>query len=399
MTNLPDPRYVRFGWVAGDEAAALADAGTPAAGITHVAPCWFVLDAEGRLEPRPDEVPAGPGGSLDPAGAQEPDGSPEPSGFRDPAGWAQGRMEAWRRRGIAVWPVIGTPEDDGAVLRSLLDHEQGRRRAADAVQRLCRDGGLPGVTLAAAGAFPEGRDAFSAFVEELAWALHASGARLALVVPPQVTDPAAAAAPDPLADPGGWLQARAASFDYRALAVYADLFIVDTRDYAVRPRIRRDAAGRLHVLGGPGAVAPQGWLESVIDHALLHVPARRLVLTLPLYGRAWPAGGQDADPDPGGAGDAAGRLVPLADAGRLLEGAQAVEEQPDRASGGRRVAWTDAGGRPWVLYIDDAPSLEAKAGLVARHDLGGLAFWRLGFGTPQAWAAVDRALAAPRRPA
>src|SRR5690606_9467390 len=221
------------------------------------------------------------------------------------------------------------------------------------------------------------------FVEELAWALHASGARLALVVPPQVTDPAAAAAPDPLADPGGWLQARAASFDYRALAVYADLFIVDTRDYAVRPRIRRDAAGRLHVLGGPGAVAPQGWLESVIDHALLHVPARRLVLTLPLYGRAWPAGGQDADPDPGGAGDAAGRLVPLADAGRLLEGAQAVEEQPDRASGGRRVAWTDAGGRPWVLYIDDAPSLEAKAGLVARHDLGGLAFWRLGFGTPQ----------------
>lgn len=368
MTAGAGGRYARFGWVAAGDADSMAEASAPGPGLTHVAPRWFVIDAKGSLHLRPGVEPA------------------------QHAAWVAGLQ----RRGIAVLPAVGNPDDDGEVVRALVDRDESRRRAVAAIEQLCREGGYDGVTLEARGAFPGARDAFSAFVEELAWSLHASGARLALVVPPQVTDPAPdpGAAPDPATDPEGWLQARAGSFDYRTLGAYADLFIVDTRDFPRRPVIRREAGRPPRVRNAPGAVAPEGWLQSVIDHALLHVPVRNLILTLPLYGRAWPAGGAgQALDDP-----AAGRAVPLRAVQGLLAGAVDVDDLPDPASGGRRITWTNGAGEPWVLFTDDAVSLETKAGLIARYDLGGVAFWRLGFGTRAAWDAVDRGLTVVRRP-
>src|SRR5690606_11551773 len=156
--------------------------------------------------------------------------------------------------------------------------------------------------------------------------------------------------------------------------VYADLFIVDTRDFPWRPRIEPGDDDGVRVEPGPGAVAPEGWLQSVIDHALLHLPARNLVLTLPLYGRAWPV-------DAGGPAGGVSRVVPLAEVERLPARATGLEDEPDPGAGGRRLSWVDDRGQRWVLYTDDAASLEAKAALIARHDLGGAAFWRLGFGT------------------
>ncbi|HEX6989747.1 MAG TPA: glycosyl hydrolase family 18 protein [Bacillota bacterium] len=363
MTGGTGTRYVRFGWVDSDDRASLDEALTGPARLTHAAPCWFAVDGDGRLGTRPRVAPAAH------------------------AGW----VDSLRRSGVAVLPAVVNRDGDGSTVGDLVGRDEPRARAVKALERLCRDGGFDGITLAFRGAFPEARDAFSAFVEELAWTLHTAGARLALAVPPQVREPSAEAAPDPVADPEGWLAACAASFDYRALSVYADLFIIDTRDFPRRPAIERGDTGPV-VRWAPGTVAPDGWLQTVLDHALLHVPARDLVLTLPLYGRAWAAG---AGAVPGAAGS---RAVPLRDVDGLLAAAAAVEDQPDRAGGGRVVRWSDASGRSWLLYADDPASLAAKAGLVARYDLGGAAFWRLGFGCPEAWAAVDRGLTALRRP-
>ena len=354
MATPAPTRYVRFGWAVTDDPASRAEALESGAGLTHVSPFWYALDGDGVLRPRR---------------GVEPEAH---------AGW----LDDLRERGIAILPTVANLNYDADVARALVENERPRSRAVEALARACRDGDFDGLTLAFRGPFPDARDAFSAFVEELAWTLHRAERQLALAVLPQVRDPELDQAPEPESDPEGWVRAAADAFDYRALSVYADLFIVLTLDYPRRPSVRRDADGRPRVLAAPGATAPVGWLESVVDHALLNVPPRSLVLSLPLYGRRWLEGQEE------------GELVPLRAVEEVLAQAPERSEAPDTAAGGRRIEYVDAEGRRAVLYVDDTESLAEKARLVSRYDLGGLAVWRLGFGTAEAWSALERGLRA-----
>ena len=59
------------------------------------------------------------------------------------------------------------------------------------------------------------------------------------------------------------------------------------------------------------------------------------------------------------------------------------------------VAEWKQNGRPQKVWLEDGRSLAAKAGLVGRYGLGGLAFWRYGFETPSIYDDVEAVLNNP----
>ena len=349
-----DPRYARWTWLVAADAAAQREAQGRMTAISHICIEGYVIDQHGELRPLAAKSAYGSGLEPGPRGGQ---------GVRQV--FISVRSAPGPIDGVAAW----------------LDDGTARRRLLAGMLRLVEGGTWDGLELELRGAFPHLRDQFTVFAEELSWKLRQAGRQLAITVAPQVRDPQLDRLPEPDAPPSRWVEAYAASFDYRALSVYADLFLVRTLDHPQRPEALDPGQGPPWWSWAPAAVTPQGWLESVIEHALLHVAPRKLLIALPLYGREWCEGERRA------------RCVPLAALSQRLAAVSEWSQEEDRMAGGRRYRYRDEEGRLCTLCIDTPASLAEKAALVARYDLGGLALRRLGWGTAAVWEALERALA------
>ena len=107
------------------------------------------------------------------------------------------------------------------------------------------------------------RAAFTAFITELAAALHAKGKVLSV---------------DLFAKPDnrGYDQRNLAQ-DYRAIGQVADQVRLMGYEYHWA-----DSA--------PGPIAPRGWIRAVLRYAKTQIPANKIILGVPLYGYDWVAG-------------------------------------------------------------------------------------------------------------
>ncbi|MGK4002841.1 glycosyl hydrolase family 18 protein [Sorangium sp. So ce1036] len=196
------------------------------------------------------------------------------------------------------------------------------------------------------------RAAFSAFIDELARALHARGKTLSLAVP-AVTS------------------ARGV-FDYEALSASADQVHVMGYDY--------------HWGGGShaGPVAPLGWLERTIAHiGALDGGARapKFIFGLPNYGLVGPEAPEDE-----------GTVVGCEPLTKCLE---LAGERYETSTGHMRRCGED-GGAPVEagrapnralasgdhLFFEDLASLEEKVAAARRGGLGGITYWSIG-GEPE----------------
>ena len=149
---------------------------------------------------------------------------------------------------------------DPAISKAILATAESRRRHAEAVAAWCAQYDLAGVDVDWEAVKGSQRDAFSAFVEELARRLHADDRLIAVDVYPKVSEP------------GGWDGPR--SQDWRRLGRAVDQFRVMTYNYSGS-------------WSGPGPLSPPEWIDRVLDFAERKVPPRLIVMGLGFYGRDW----------------------------------------------------------------------------------------------------------------
>jgi spore germination protein YaaH len=149
---------------------------------------------------------------------------------------------------------------DPAISKAILATTETRRRHAETVAAWCERYDLAGVDVDWEAVKGSRRDAFSAFVEELARLLHDRDRLIAVDVYPKVKEP------------GGWDGPR--SQDWERLGRAVDQFRVMTYNFSGS-------------WSGPGPLSPPEWMDQVLIFAENRVAPRRIVMGLGFYGRDW----------------------------------------------------------------------------------------------------------------
>jgi spore germination protein YaaH len=198
------------------------------------------------------------------------------------------------------------------------------------------------------------RPAFSAFIIELAEALHAHGKMLTVAVHAKDCD---------YCGLGGFQ-------DWSVIGLHADRVRIMTYDYHWRG-------------GGAGPVAPLYWVESVAEYARTVIPPEKIFIGVPFYGYDWPSNG----------GSAIG--LPWADIEDLIDSQGLTVNLMQRDSQGRvDESWfrydSPQGMREVWFMTDDG--LESKLELVQQMDLAGIAIWRIGYEKPEYWDVIRNTL-------
>ncbi|MCL6580185.1 MAG: hypothetical protein K6U08_00995 [Firmicutes bacterium] len=266
-----------------------------------------------------------------------PDGRVEDRGFREEV------VSFARAHGLPVAALVNNIKGPGTA--AFLEDEQARAATAEALTSEVLSGGLDGLHVDFELLPPGYREEFTDFVSRLRAGLGPERHLSAAVFPPLEV-------PEELT----------AVYDYTALAGLCDFLVVMAYDH--------------HYSGGPpGPVSPTDWVERNIAYMLedLGLPPGKLVLAVGAYGYDWPEGG----------------------VGEYLPSDRLVDLARQR---GAPLLWDEESQNPYFVYYEgsvrhevwyqDERIMAQRVALARRHGLRGLALWRLGFETPETWAAV-----------
>jgi spore germination protein len=239
---------------------------------------------------------------------------------------------------------------DPAISAAILATAESRRRHAEVVTAWCKAHDVAGVDVDWEAVKGPRRDAFSAFVEELAKRLHRDDRLIAVDVYPK------------LKEPGGWDGPRAQ--DWARLGRAVDQFRVMTYNYSGS-------------WSGPGPLSPPQWMDRVLSFAETQVAPRRIVMGLGFYGRDW-HGSQTTD------------LV-WSDVAAIRTERKPRERRP---ASGELLLEYKRDGAAHQAFFPDAAAVRAKLGmLLADHPhIRGVYAWQMGQEDPRVWRELRKAL-------
>lgn len=265
-------------------------------------------------------------------------------------------ITAARTAGVPLYPTIDNVFDGSRVSTMLSD---ATRRAAhvSAIVALATANGYAGIDIDYESLPATDRDRFSAFVRELAAALHADGRRLIVTVHPKTSEP------------GTWDGPKAQ--DYAAIGAAADLVRVMAYDYHWSTSTA-------------GSISPSWWVDDVARFASSAIPPSKVQLGLPLYGYDWVG--------------STGTPLTHTDVLSLLVRTASVPQwsSTDNESW---FSYRDAGGTNHTVWYSDARSTRVRLASVTRYGLAGAVFWRLGGEDPGVWAETRAAFGVASAPA
>ena len=118
-------------------------------------------------------------------------------------------------------------------------------------------------------------------------------------------------------------------------------------------------------------MAPVGWVRAVLRYAKSQIPARKIILGIPLYGYDW-SGGH------GTGGELA--AAPSGWPGRTTR--SRVTTPPARQPW---FGYTDAAGRRHTVWFENAASSRAKFGAGQGAGIGGVYLWMFGYEDTGTW--------------
>lgn len=250
-------------------------------------------------------------------------------------------------RHVALVPSISNYRDgewDGQLIHRIITNPQVRESHIAALVGLATSHQWTGVDIDYESLTATDRSAYSAFISDLAAALHQARKQLAVTVHAKTEEP------------GDWDGARAQ--DWHALGASADEIRVMAYDYSTEE-------------SPPGAIAPLPWVESVLRLAVSEVPREKLLLGVATYGYDWMRGQQ-------------GQGLQWTDVQAIAQ-AHAATVMWDATSQSPWFTYTDNQGRPRTVWYENARSLQFKINLVVSYHVNGIVIWRLGGEDPAIW--------------
>jgi len=233
---------------------------------------------------------------------------------------------------------------DGDLIRTIISDRRLRERHISAIVDLVRANAWPGIDIDYESLPAASRAAYSAFVRDLAIAVHSEGARLTITVHAKTSEP------------GTWSGAQAQ--DWRALGQSADQVRVMAYDYSSAD-------------SPPGAIAPLSWVEQVLRLAVTRVPRERIVLGLGTYGYDWAA-------------RRPGLPLQWADV-QDLDSKPGVEKRWDAATESPWLRYSDGQGSSHTVWYENARSAARKIDAARRLGVTRVVLWRLGGEDPAIW--------------
>jgi spore germination protein YaaH len=273
------------------------------------------------------------------------------------AEWRQMRRQL-RAAGVAIIPTVATDlsADQFAWIIRNKDRRAAHARAlANLVDRFNLDGldlDYESINFGSSSARTTVRRFYPALIRDLNDRLDQMGAVTS------VTVAARTGASDP-----NWRV-----FDYPALGLRADRVRIMTYDF--------------HWSGGsPGPMAPKWWVNDVASYAARTIAPGKVSLGMPAYGRDWFV------KTVSGTCPSSARATKSRTTRQMGAFARSIGKTPrwrEKATSQRftYVRTYSSGGLTCrakrVVWFDDAQSLRAKAPLVDRHALRGIAIWALG---------------------
>lgn len=280
--------------------------------VNTLSPRWFFLEANGQISDK-----------------------------ADPA------LVTWaHQNGKKVWALVGNRFD--AKLTDIYLSEK-RKALIDQLLQKVKTYKLDGINVDFEGVNPDSRELFSAFIKELANALHAQKAVLSVDVPPDGISS--------WSDP----------YDYTTLAKSADYIIL--------------MAYEEHWSGGPmaGSVASLPWIAGSLDTLTQQIPAQKLIAALPLYTRDWYMSG--------------GKLLSYDLS--LPESYDTIGEQAaalvwDAQLGQYKATYRRAGVEHQI-WMEESRSIGMKYQTSMQRGTGGVAYWYIGSESDDVWSSVRNA--------
>ena len=312
-------------------------------------------------------------------------------------------MAQLRGAGLRVVPAIADSSGKGAMAAVLADPAKRTAHVADLVN-LVVSNGYDGLDLDyETFAFSDGRASWAAtqpnwtaFVQELGTALHAQGKTLSATIPPPCSI-AGVCGPDQ----GYWV------YNMTGIAPFVDHIRIMAYDYHVQ---------------GIGAIAPMPWVRAIVAYAASVIPANKIHIGVPTYGRAWTkrtsSGGYQLSGNCPASGTTAYKtltaMASVTDAdipGQLATlGVDPATIQWDPTSQESWVEypkvlnWTDAAGATQsctarrIMWWVGPQAVLARTQLVGEFGLAGAAYWTIGGDDPAQWPLI-RAYAQQLAPA
>ena len=263
-------------------------------------------------------------------------------------------IENMHDRGIKVVPFLSNHWDRTAGIKALRDVETLSSQIAEYVEMYQLDG----VNVDIENVTHQQRDQYTELVRLLREKL------------PDHKEVSVAVA----ANPNNWQTGWHGSYDYQALAQYADHLLIMTYDE--------------HYEGGiSGPVASIGFVENSIRYALEKTSADKIVLGIPFFGRVWSLS-DDRIVGKGISNKTIQKILMDCDAVVTYdESAQSVKAEFEitESSGKYTAGGTVLTPGRYVVWYEDDRSYEAKLDLVQKYNLKGAGSWALGQENPDIW--------------
>ncbi len=128
-----------------------------------------------------------------------------------------------------------------------------------------------------------------------------------------------------------------------------------------------------HGCGEAGSVASIDYVTNGIEKTVAQVPSNKVVNALPFYTILWATEGTKVTDE----------YLTLNNTADFLK---RIGRQPvwDDKTCQNYLEWT-SGNRTYSIWLEDGQSINAKLNVMNAHNLGGVAVWRLGYGTEAVW--------------
>ena len=127
----------------------------------------------------------------------------------------------------------------------------------------------------------------------------------------------------------------------------------------------------------PGSVASISYVSGGLDRTLQEVPANKVVNALPFYTILWKTEGTDVTDE----------YITMNNEADFMNRAGVTAEW-DEETCQNYAEWT-SGNATYQIWLEDAESIAVKLNMMTTKNIGGVAVWRLGYGTQAAWELIN----------